>query len=212
MNDRPFPSASPALDAPLASAPASQFVLDWLAGRRSTGVAQLAAPGPSRVELAGILRLAARVPDHGKLAPWRFIVFEGEARHAASRLLEARLRAREPGLPEARYEAERVRLARAPVVVAVVSRADPSHPKIPEWEQVLSAGAVALHLLLVARAMGFAGQWLTDWCAYDRDVLAALGLAASERLAGFIHLGTAVGEVRERARPEVEGLVRYWEA
>ena len=134
--------------------------------RRSVPPPLMTGPGPNSDELATILTVASRVPDHGKLAPWRFMVFAGQARERASRLaLEIRLTDK-PDLDEAARADGARRFSRAPLVVAVVSRAAP-HFKIPEWEQVLSAGAVRMNMIVAARALGFSATWLTEWVAYD---------------------------------------------
>ncbi len=174
--------------------------LELLTTRRSFKPFELAGPAPSAAEIDTLLTVASRVPDHGKLAPWRFIVFEGDARRAAGDAIAAAFRAKYPDAKPEQVEAERDRLARAPLVVAVVSRAGP-HVKIPEWEQVLSAGAAAMNLVLAAHAMGFGANWITEWYAYDRSVLDALGLAPHERIAGFIHIGRPPGTPEDRPRP-----------
>jgi nitroreductase len=149
------------------------------------------------------------VPDHGKLAPWRFIVFEGDERLAAGDKIAAIFRERHADATPDQIDFERKRLARAPLVVAVVSRAGP-HVKIPEWEQLLSAGAAAMSLVIAAHAMGYAASWITEWYAYDRGVLDALGLAANERLAGFVHIGRPAKPPEERERPQLADIVsRY---
>ena len=152
-----------------------------------------------------LLTIASRVPDHGKLVPWRFIIFEGEARQAAGDAIAAAFRAKYPQANPEHVAAERSRLARAPLVIAVVSRAAP-HVKIPEWEQVLSAGAAAMNLVLAAHALGYAASWITEWYAYDRGVLAALGLAEHERIAGFVHIGRAVASPEDRPRPALDTI------
>ncbi len=149
--------------------------LQLLKTRRSVKPMELCGPGPTAAELDTLLTIAARVPDHGKLAPWRFIVFEGDARAAASDKIAAIFREQHAEATADQIEFERKRLARAPLVVAVVSRAGP-HVKIPEWEQQLSAGAAAMSLVIAAHAMGYAASWITEWYAYDRRVLDALGL------------------------------------
>ena len=174
--------------------------IELLKTRRSVKPREMTGPGPSPTELDTILTIGARVPDHGKLAPWRFIIFEGEARLAAGAAIVAAFRARYPDAKAEQIEAERRRLARAPLVIAVVSRARP-HVKIPEWEQVLSAGAAAMNLVLAAHALGYGASWITEWYAYDRGVLAALGLAENERIAGFVHIGRASGPPDDRPRP-----------
>ncbi|MGB7579169.1 MAG: nitroreductase, partial [Pseudolabrys sp.] len=147
-----------------------------------------------------------RVPDHGKLAPWRFILFEGDARSAAGEAIASAFRANHPDATAEQIEFERKRLARAPLVIAVVSRAGP-HVKIPEWEQQLSAGASAMSLVLAAHAMGFAASWITEWYAYDRRVLDVLGLAANERIAGFVHIGRPAKAPEDRERPNLGAIV-----
>lgn len=169
----------------------------------------MAAPGPTRGELETILSLAARVPDHGKLAPWRFIVFDGDARARAGEVIAAAYRAENPEATEARLDGERRRLQQAPVVVAVVSRAAP-HAKIPEWEQVLSAGAVAMNLVVAANALGFVTSWLTEWYSYDARVAAGLGLSGPERFAGFVHIGRPTAAIEDRIRPEMAEIVTWF--
>ena len=165
----------------------------------------MAAPGPSAFELALILKAAARVPDHGKLFPWRFIVFEGEARARMGEILIAALDDSERASPE-RVEQERNRFLRAPTVVAVISRVR-EMIAIPVWEQQLSAGAVCQTLLLAAHSLGYVGNWLTEWCAYRPAVKDGLGLSSGERIAGFIYLGTATQALEERLRPDMDMLV-----
>lgn len=205
-------STAPAPDFPsegdvLAPAHPDAETLQLLARRRSTVAKCMSGPGPSQDQIDTLLRIAARTPDHGKLFPWRFIVFEGEARSRFGEILESRLRQIEPGGPEERYQFERERFERAPLVVAVISDVTPQH-KIPEWEQVLSAGAVCFNLLVAASAMGFAGQWLTEWYAYDEVTCEALGLGENERVAGFIYVGTARDKPVERPRPAPR--VKHW--
>jgi len=184
-------------------------LLHVLETRRSVAPVALSGPGPSPAALERLLRLASRVPDHGKLVPWRFIVFQGEAREQAGDILAAAFAAREPGVEPARIAAERKRMTMAPLIVGVVSRAAP-HGKIPEWEQELTAGAVCMNLLIGARAMGYAGSWLTNWFSYDRDVLARFGVAETERMAGFIHIGHAETVPEDRPRPPLEDIVTYF--
>ena len=180
--------------------------LELLRKRRSVSPVALSGPGPDAEELERLLAIGARVPDHGKLAPWRFIIFEGEARLAAGRVLEEIFATDHPEADADRLAIERNRLALAPLVIAVVSCAGP-HVKIPEWEQVLSAGAVCMNLVIGAHAMGFAASWLTQWYAYDRRALAALGLAEHEKMAGFIHIGRSPGIPEDRARPVLSQIV-----
>src|SRR5712692_8144242 len=174
--------------------------LELLKTRRSIKPIELDGPAPSAAEIETLLTIASRVPDHGKLVPWRFIVFEGDARLEAGDRIVAAFGADHPHAKPKHLEFERIRLARAPLVVAVVSRVR-LHAKIPEWEQVLSAGAAAMNLLHAAHALGFAASWITEWYAYDRRVLNAFGLSAEERIVGFVHIGSAVRSSEERPRP-----------
>ncbi|MGA2894132.1 MAG: nitroreductase [Xanthobacteraceae bacterium] len=180
--------------------------LELLTTRRSFKPIELCGPPPSAAEIDTLLTVASRVPDHGKLAPWRFILFEGEARRAAGSAIAAAYRVKYPDAEAEQVEAERARLTRAPLVVAVVSRAG-AHVKIPEWEQVLSAGAAAMNLVLAAHALGYGASWITEWYAYDRAVLDALGLAPHERIAGFIHIGRPPGRPEDRPRPPLSEIV-----
>ncbi len=184
--------------------------LDLLRTRRSQKPDKMTAPGPSADQLETILTLAARVPDHKKLAPWRFVVFEGAARAKAGELFAEACLAedKEPPSP-VRLQFERNRLLRAPAVVAVISRVVES-PGAPEWEQVLSAGACCFNMCLAANAMGFATCWITEWVAYSGTVRAGLGLAANERIAGFIYFGTASEKPTERDRPDMAKIVTRW--
>jgi nitroreductase len=183
--------------------------IDLLSKRRSVKPIALDGPGPSAAELSTLLTIASRVPDHGKLTPWRFIVFEGDARLKAGEMIAQVFRDKRPDATPDQVEHERKRLARAPLVIAVVSRAGP-HVKIPEWEQVLSAGAAATSLVFAAHALGFAASWLTEWYAYDRRVLDALGLAPEERVAGFVHIGRPTKPPEDRPRPPLDQIVtRY---
>jgi nitroreductase len=179
--------------------------VELLSTRRSCKAVELTAPGPSAGEIDKLLTIACRVPDHGKLVPWRFIVFEGEARFTAGAAIAAAFRAKYPDAKPDNVAFEHNRLAHAPLVIAVVSRAAP-HVKIPEWEQVLSAGAAAMNLVLAAHALGYGANWITGWYAYDRGVLDALGLAPHERIAGFIHIGTPSARVEDRPRPALSEI------
>lgn len=209
MTKRPQSPPSPALGTPLSTARPCQETLDFLALRRTTPVARMDGPGPDADELDALLQIAARVPDHGKLAPWRFLVFEGDARQVAGRVLEKAARTSQTHLPEEGFALEAKRFMRAPIVVAVISRRIDSE-KIPEWEQRLSAGAVCHQLILAASAMGYAGQWLTEWYANDTEVLAAFGLTDGEKIAGYVYLGSAPELSPERPRPDMAGLVSRW--
>lgn len=178
--------------------------LNLLETRRSAPVPMLKEPGPRPDEIETLLTIAARVPDHGKIAPWRFILFQGEARAAAGMVIADAHAATNPDADDKRLALERNRFA-APLVVGVVSRVI-AH-KVPEWEQVLSSGAVCMNLTIAANAMGYATCWLTEWYAYDRAVLTRFGLAADEKMAGFIHIGTASAPREDRIRPTLAAVV-----
>lgn len=185
-------------------------MLDALRTRRSIKPDRLAAPGPDADQLATILKIAARVPDHKKLAPWRFIVFEGGARAKIGELFATACLAEDRDQPSpVRLAFERNRLMRAPLVVAVVSRVVES-AGAPEWEQVLSAGACCHNMCLAANALGFGTCWITEWVAYSPTVCAGLGLAAHERIAGFVYIGTATETPADRDRPDLAQIVSRW--
>ena len=192
--------ATPALNRP------APQTLDLLLSRRSGSAKAMTGPGPNTEQLRTILSAAARVPDHGKLAPWRFIVFEGEARERMGDLLVEALLRNEPDANAQRQEIERGRFLRAPVIVGVVSCVKEGIP-IPVWEQELSSGASCFAMLLAAHAMGFVGNWITEWYAFDRFVAAGLGLADNERIAGFVYLGTSAVPLEERVRPDLDTLI-----
>ena len=178
--------------------------LELLLTRRSGSAKAMTGPGPSPAQLADILQAGARAPDHGKLFPWRFIVFEGDARARFGDILAEVVQAE--GEREKQVEEERHRFLRAPVVVGVISSARELH-KIPVWEQELSAGAVCQNILIAATALGFVGNWLTEWYAFHPVVKEKIGLKPGERVAGFIYIGTARDELEERPRPEMDKIV-----
>jgi nitroreductase len=177
--------------------------------RRSVPSKQLGEPGPDHATLLRMLASAVRVPDHGKLVPFRFIRLQREARHALGDLLAARTLHLQPDAADAVVEKDRARFSHAPVIVIVVARLTPGH-KVPEQEQLLTAGSVCFALLQAAQALGFGAQWLTGWMAYDAAVAATLGLSADERIAGFIHIGTPKMEAPERERPDPALLLTDW--
>ncbi len=197
------------VDTKLLNAPAPD-ALNLLLTRRSGSAKAMTGPGPDAGQLRQILSAAARVPDHGKLAPWRFLLFEGEARARFGDVLATRIRDVEPEASGERVALERGRFLRAPVVVGVVSRVKPGIA-IPEWEQQLSAGACCMTLLMAAHSLGFVGNWLTEWYAFDDAIAARLGLADNERMAGFIYLGQSAVPLEERVRPELDNLISHFE-
>ncbi|MGO4705886.1 nitroreductase [Microvirga sp. 2MCAF38] len=180
--------------------------LSRLQQRRSVPALWLTEPGPNPTDIDTLLTIAARVPDHGKLVPWRFIVIEGDGRRRLGEIAAAAFKADQPEAEAEKVAVELARFSHAPLVVAVVSRVKP-HVKIPDWEQELSAGAVCMNLLNAAHALGFSASWLTGWTAFDRRVLDALGLAPDERLAGYVHIGTAKETPTDRPRPSLSDIV-----
>jgi nitroreductase len=188
--------------------PVNAALKTYLETRRSVPAFQMCEPGPSRPEIEEILKLASRVPDHGKLAPWRFIVYAGAVRERISLELADMAMANRPDISEEMIAVEKSRLTRAPVVVAVVSQAAP-HPKIPEWEQVMSAGAVCLNLVMAANALGYCSNWLSEWYAFDENAYPVLGVAAGEKVAGFIHIGSPKIQPAERPRPDLNDIVTF---
>ena len=182
--------------------------LSLLKLRRSVPPQFLAAPGPDAGQLDELLTIAARVPDHGKLAPWRFIVFSGEGRTKAAEVVAQAFARRNPDARPEQVEFERNRLLQAPVIIGVVSRAAP-HVKIPEWEQELSAGAVCMNLEHAANALGYSASWITDWYSYDPQAQDVLDVAGGEQVAGFIHIGTLAEPPLERPRPDLADKVTY---
>ncbi|TAN09055.1 MAG: nitroreductase [Rhodanobacteraceae bacterium] len=190
----------------------NDLALQFLRDRRSVPAPQLRRPGPSTAELHAIIETAIRVPDHGKLVPWRLIAFTGDAGTRYGEAL-ATLHARvDPAAPAARLAKDRDRFAHSPAVLAVVARIDDRHPKIPAQEQLLSAGCLAFNLLLAAQAEGFGAQLLTGWSCYDRNAARLLGLAGNERAIAYIHIGGRGDEPPERKRPDVADVLSAWQA
>jgi nitroreductase len=184
-------------------------LIDALAQRRSVPSRLLGEPGPSEAQTRTLLEAALRVPDHGKLAPWRLLRIRGEARHVLGERLAARALELDPHAPAAAVEKDRQRFGFAPLVIAVVATPVEGH-KVPVVEQLMSGGAVCFALLQAAQGLGFGAQWLTGWAAYDRVILDGLGLAPHEQLLGFIHIGTASGEAPERLRPALAEKLADW--
>ncbi|MGN6514512.1 MAG: nitroreductase family protein [Rhizomicrobium sp.] len=195
------------VDTPALNRPAPQ-TLDLLLSRRSGSAKAMTMPGPNPEELRVILTAGARVPDHKKLFPWRFIVFDGDGRKRMGNLL-ADILCAEGDVSDERIAMERERFRRAPVVIGVVSRVRENIP-IPVWEQELSAGAVCQNILLASHAMGYVANWITEWYAYDPRVTEKLGLTPGERIAGFIYIGKPAEPLEERARPELDKLITYF--
>ena len=185
--------------------------LKLLLTRRTIPANRLGEPGPNDEQVRSLIAAASRVPDHGKLAPWRFILYAGADRLAAGNQLFDLWKSRNPQADEKLLALVHERLVASPVVIAVVCHTT-IHPKIPEWEQVLSAAASTMNLMLAAHAMGFAAQWLTDWYSYDQEALDLLGDREGEKVVGFIHVGTPMEPPSDRPRPSFEEVVTVWKA
>ncbi len=176
-------------------------IMDFLLSRASVPIQDLQEPGPDDAQISRIIAAASRVPDHGRLAPWRFIVYRGEAREEIGRKLAALAEEREGPLPEGRRNQELTRFSRAPVVIGVVSTPK-EHPKIPDWEKFLSGGMAAMNLIIAANALGYGTNMITNWYSDVPEGRAILGLAPDERVVGFVHIGTFEGTAPERPRPD----------
>ncbi len=181
-------------------------IADYLERRRSVAIPSLRGPAPDEPMLRRMLTIAARVPDHGKLAPWRFVIYRGEPAARLGTALRELVESREGSVGETRRAMEEKRFSRSPLVVGVVSTAGP-HVKIPEWEQVLSAGAVAMNLVHAAHALGFGANWVTEWVAYDDDAKRILGIAPAEKVAAFVHIGSFDATQGDRVRPDLDAIV-----
>jgi nitroreductase len=186
-------------------------LLTFLKTRKSASAKAMGGPGPDAAQLRDILSIAVRVPDHGKLNPWRFVLFEGAARGQVGDRFAARFAELHPDYPAENITFQKGLFLRAPVVVAVVSTAA-VHAKIPVWEQQMSAAAVCFNLVLAAQSLGFDSQWQSDWVAYDAGAKAAMGVSASENVAGLIYVGTSSVALEDRPRPDAAALTTRWSA
>jgi nitroreductase len=186
-------------------------LLSFLKSRKSASAKTMGGPGPSAGQLQDMLSIAVRVPDHGKLNPWRFVVFEGAARAEVGALFAKRFAELHPGYPAENVNFQNGLFMRAPVVIAVVSTAA-EHVKIPVWEQQMSAAAVSFNLVLAAQAHGFDAQWQSDWVAYDDGAKAAMGITETERVAGLIYIGTTSVALEDRPRPDAQAFTVHWGA
>ncbi len=184
-------------------------ILSFLRSRKSASAKAMTGPGPTREELSAILDMAVRVPDHGKLAPWRFIVFDGAARAEVGDAFAEAWHQNHPGHGTEMLDFQRNLFLRAPIIVTVVSTAT-QHAKIPVWEQQMSAGALCFNLELAAMAMGFDVQWQTDWIAYDKAAKVAMGIVAEENVAGIIYIGKSSVPLEDRPRPETATITTWW--
>lgn len=181
---------------------------EFLQTRRSSKISSLSDPSPSKKEIETILEIGSRVPDHGKYAPWYFIVLEGEARREAGELLRTAYQAENPDAAEAKLDLEAERFLRAPLVIAVVSRI--KHGKHSQWEQILSAGAACFNISLAAQSLGYGANWLTEWYSYSPAFKTAMGLDARDHFAGFIYIGTQTSANDERERPQLADITTFW--
>ncbi|MGI9402206.1 MAG: nitroreductase family protein [Rhizobiaceae bacterium] len=180
-------------------------VLEFMTARRSVPAKTMSGPGPSEESIRKMIEIAARVPDHGKITPWRFQRYDPDYCRKLGGLFLRRALALNPDLSPDLQEIELTRFTRVPVVIAVLS-APRDHPKVPQWEQVLSAGAAAMNLLIAANAYGWDAQWLTEWIAFDEKLAEPLGVRRGERIAAFIYIGTRTMPKTERDRPKLEDI------
>ena len=181
--------------------------LDMLASRRSVLAARLDDPGPDEEELASMLDVAVRVPDHGRVTPWRLQVLTRKAQKELGDAFAEEFTRQNPGVPEDRLHLEWIRPQRSPVLVIVSSRIVPDRDGVPPVEQLLSCGNVCFNLLHAATALGYGAQWVTNWPAYNENIKATLGIPTDDHLVGFVHIGTPKGPPQERQRPVISEVV-----
>lgn len=191
--------------------PANTAMRDYLMNRRSVGQAFLREPGPSAEELEQILTIGLRVPDHGKLNPWRLVLYTGDDRALIGQKLEQLAKARNPAMDEAELERERLRFLPPPLTIGVLSAPKP-HPTVPEWEQFLSAGNVALNLVHAAFALGYGANWVSRWYSMDEEAARMLGARDGERFVAFVQIGTPAAVIEDRPRPKLEEFVTRWQS
>lgn len=185
----------------------NESIINFLQKRVSAPIQDLREPGPGDADIATLLSIATRVPDHGKLAPWRFILYRGDNRRLVGERLADLAERREGALPPGRRSQELARFSRAPLVIGVIF-SPKDHPKIPQWEMFLSGGAAAMSLLIAANALGFGANWISNWYSDDEEGRRILGLAPHERVIGFVHIGSFAGPAIDRPRPDVATLVQ----
>jgi nitroreductase len=186
-------------------------VLAFLKSRKSGSAKSMAGPGPTRSQLDDILEIAARVPDHGKLTPWRFVLFEGDARANVGEEFAKVWASDNPTHGVESLAFQTGLFMRAPLVLAVVSTAT-AHNKIPIWEQQLSSAAVCFNVVLAATAMGFNAQWQSDWVAYNSGAKRVMRISEAEQVAGLIYIGTSTVPLEDRPRPDAQSLLTVWGA
>ena len=188
----------------------NETVLDFMRSRRSVPAKTMAGPGPSPDEIRSMAQIASRVPDHGKIAPWRFIEYSPSAKERLGRMILERALEKDAALTSEMQELEKTRLSRSSTVIGLIS-APVDHPKVPVWEQELSCGAAGMNWLIAANALGYDAQWLTEWYAFDEKLAPAFGAGEGERVAGFIHIGTRTMPKTERARPDLDDVLKVME-
>ena len=177
--------------------------------RHSTPAKILVDPAPDDAQLRQIFQVALHAPDHGRLSPYRFITIRGDSRHALAEVFALAVKRRDPGVSEAYLKKQKDKPLRSPLIVVVVACLS-DNPKVPEIEQMLSAGAAAHSILLASNAMGFGSIMLTGDNAYDRSVCEALGLAANEKIISFIYLGTEKVELPHPVKPDIDNKISSW--
>lgn len=185
---------------------ANQAVLDFLSARKSVPLSQISYPGPDDETLMLLLKIAARAPDHGRMEPWRFMIYRGKPAIMAGEAIAALALKKKPSLSDEELAREKNRLNRAPLAIGVVSNVTDTS-NIPEWEQFLSAGAVAMNLVTAATAAGFAANWVTGWFCDDAEGRSIIGLRTHERMAGIIHIGSCDVKIPDRPRPQLDSLI-----
>ncbi len=186
-------------------------VIEFMRNRRSVPAKTMSGPGPEDSEIAQMIEIASRVPDHGKIAPWRFRRYHPAYCEVLGEKFVARALELNPEMSEDLIEIERTRFTRVPVVIGIFSAPVIDHPKVPVWEQQLSAGAAAMNLLIAANAFGWDAQWLTEWIAFDETLASALGVKPGEKIAGFVYIGTRTMPKTERDRPAIEEIYSIFE-
>ncbi len=184
-------------------------IVDYLLTRRSVMAQNLNAPAPSDSELEIILTIGARVPDHGKLSPWYFMVFSGDHRDVVGRKIQGIYAQHNPMAKKEHLDIEGNRFSRAPLVIGVISRVRAGKP--PLWEQILSSGASCMNIVHAANAMGYGAQWLSEWYSFDEEFKDYIGVDRGDHIAGFIHIGSVNEKPDERPRPDLTKIVTHWE-
>ena len=185
-------------------------VINFLKTRRSVTAKNMSSGFVSDDDLSDILSCGIRVPDHGALNPWKIVVIKKDKlKTIDEEVILPEYKKENPNSSEQSLEIESKRLQRASVILAVLST-PVEHPKIPNWEMILSSGAVCMNLLSCAQSLGYAAQWLTEWYAYNNKMLEYLGGRKDiDKISGFIYLGHKVEEPNERRRPDPKNVIDY---